>query len=193
MNKRYRLRFHDETYIYRPLTIGEFREVSLIEDTFEKEARILAFGLVSPGTAHGDLPSGLAEALVVLISKVTDITEDRIIQEISHARDRLGITDNILTWKVEIIKHLHYTPRQVDAMTLEEFMDAIALVEVVNGGQPLVAASREDEPAPAADTLEGPEPVVDVPDMKDISHMENVAAQNAENLRHIYRRTKKSG
>lgn len=179
-------------YFYRPLSVGEFRAISLTEDLQEKENTILRKGLLHPEMDPGDLPSGVAENLVMLISKVTDITESRIIEEITAARDRLSITDNILGWKLEIIKNLHYKPEEVDAMNLPQFMDAIALVEAMVG-RPLVAAGPEDAPTQETPSTDmGAPDEIDVPDMKDTRHMENVADANARQLRELWRK-KKSG
>jgi len=186
--KVYRVVLFGDTYLFRALRIGEFRDVSLIDEPEVKELAILSRGLLSPKvTVLDDLLSGIAEFLIGVISKVTDISEDTLAQKMSEARDRLGITDNILSLEIEIIKHLNYTPDRVNDMSLVEFTEALAMAEAV-AGRPLLSTGKE-EPGPAAHfQSEGEE----MADPKNPAQMEEVANRNAMRLAHNYVRGKKA-
>lgn len=192
----YRLFYNDEPYYFRAMNMGEFRRISLMEDMQEKELVILVNGVLYPRvTDLDDLPSGLAERLVLLISNVTNITEENIVHKVSQARDALGITDNILALQIEIIKNLNYTPDVVDNMSLDEFVRAVVLAEAVVG-RPLIAGGMDDKPQQeetGEDTSRpgDPDQFVEVSNMKTIDEMEGVANENANRLRKIYDRKKR--
>lgn len=191
--KVYRTRIMGDDFYFRAMNIGEFRKISMIDDLEQKELAILSIGVLFPDVKTlDDLISGTAEKLILYISNVTNITDETMMQKVSEARDRLGITDNILSLQIEIIKCLNYTPKQVEAMSLEEFVEAVVLAEAMLG-KPLIAAGKDDgqgEPTITVDSQTQPSPV-ELGDMKSIDQMENVANKNAVGLRESYLRKKR--
>lgn len=191
--KVYKVDFFGEHYFFRAMNVGEFRKISLIEDMHEKERIILTKGVLWPKVSGLDnLLSGIAERLVLLISNATNITEETIIQKVGEARDRLGITDNILALQIEIVKNLNYTPDKVDEMSFDEFIDSVVLAEAVVG-RPLIAGGLE-EPLPERNQVDSPgmdpEPI-ELSNMKDIRQQEGVANENAVRLREAYLKKKR--
>lgn len=140
----FKVEISGNVFYYRRLTVGEIRTVSLCEDQEQKELRILKSGVLHPQiNTLLDIPAGAADNLVSLISKVTEATEESILKKVSDERDRMGMTDDYLKWKVEIIKTLNYTPREIDKMTIDEFVEALVMAEEVQG-RPLVASGEDD-------------------------------------------------
>jgi hypothetical protein len=191
--KIYKVDFFGDSYFFRAMNVGEFRKISLIEDLQEKERIILTKGVLWPKVDDlDDLLSGIAERLVLLVSNATNITEETIIQKVGEARDRLGITDNILALQIEIVKNLNYTPDKVDAMSFDEFIDAVVLAEAIVG-RPLIAGGLE-EPLPESPQADSPGPApepIELSNMKDIRQHEGVANENAVRLREMYLRKKR--
>lgn len=182
--KIYKAVVFGETYLYRALRIGEFREVSLIDEPEDKELAILRLGVLSPKIASlDDLLSGVAEILIGLVSRVTDISEDTLSQKVSEARDNLGITDNVLSLEVEIIRNLNYTPDRVKGMTLDEFAEALAMAEAV-AGKPLLSTGKEERPAAIREDTS----LEEVADPRDPNQMEEVANRSAMRLAQNYAR-----
>jgi hypothetical protein len=178
-------------YIFRPLRVGEYRDVSIMEDMEAKELKILSTSLLSPKVNMlDDLLSGVAELLISMITNVTDINENSLMRKVSEARDRLGITDNILGLQIEIVKNLNYTPDQVYQMDFEKFVESICLVEAMTG-KPLVAAQPDTSPrvSTEVDRPGDPQPI-EIADVRDMSQMQDVADRNAENLRVAYLKRK---
>ena len=193
--KVYKVVHNGDPYFFRAMNIGEFRRISLMDDMVEKEHVILTNGILWPTVRElDDLPSGLAERLVMYISNATNITEESMVRKVSEARDRLGITDNILSLQIELIKSLNYTPDVVDSMGFDEFVRAVVMAEAVLG-RPLIAGSLDDSPqTQQQDDISspgGPEPIVDVSNMKTIDEMEDVANRNADRLKRVWQKKKR--
>jgi hypothetical protein len=152
----YRTTISGEQWYYRALRMHEIRTVSMCTDQEDKELSILQYGVIHPVIKDlNSIIAGAAETLVLLISKVTDATEGSILRKVNEERDRLGMSDDYLKWKVEIIKSLNYTPEQVDGMTIDEFVRALVLSEEVQG-RPLVASGDDDGTTAAQDETMAP-------------------------------------
>lgn len=183
----YRTNILGEDYVFRPLSIGEFRQVSLVEDSEEKELGILSRALVSPKVEKlDDLLSGVAECLIAAVSSVTDITEESLMRKVQEERDRLGVTDNILALELEVIRHLNYTPDRVRDMSIDEFVEAVVMAEVI-AGKPLIASGGDDS---TRASREAHEPAEESADPRNRAEMEDVARRSAERLIDKYRRGK---
>lgn len=152
----YKIIISGDTWYYRALRMCEIRAVSTCIDQEEKELSILKSGVLHPTVSNlNNITAGAAEALVLLISRVTDATEESILRKVSEQRDKLGMSDDYLKWKVEIIRSLNYTPEQVDEMTIDEFVGALVLAEEVQG-RPLVASGEDDGTSVSQDDSMGP-------------------------------------
>ena len=151
--KVYRIRMLHQDYIFRPLRMSEYHQISQQEDPVEKELIILSRGVLHPKIDLDTIPSGVAERLVLYISHVTNITEETILQKVQEKRDALGMTDDYLKWKCHLIKALNYKPEEVDAMNLDQFIEALVMAEEVLGAPLISAGSDEAElPQPDPDT-----------------------------------------
>lgn len=121
-------------YIYRPLCMGEYHHLSRIEDVAEMELKTLQYGIVSHKIkTMNDIPSGVAESLVLLISKVTNISLEVILAKVQQYRDEMGMADDYIRWKSQLIKCLNYTPEQIDSMSVDEFAKNLVMAEEVVG------------------------------------------------------------
>lgn len=185
--KLYKFRSCDQDWYFRPLNIGEYRQVSVQDEPDLKESTILSFGLVWPILSFADIPSGTAEHLVMFITQVTDINEGSVLQKVQEKRDSLGMTDDILRWKIQIVKHLNYTPDQVDAMSLDKFVESLILVEEMIG-MPLVAQGEETPSAPPKDTTAQPDTLEnEVPAGTNMgSELNTMADATVDTLRSVY-------
>jgi len=174
------------TWYYRRLTVGEIRKISLCEDQEQKELLILQSGFLQPIIETlNDIPAGSADSLVSLISRVTEATEENILKKISEERDRLGMSDDYLKWKVEIIKTLNYTPRDIDAMSIDEFVEALVMAEEVQG-RPLVASGKDNDGPPPPQTTD-----MGAPEENENMSVGDAASTAAVELRNKYLEGKK--
>ena len=140
----FRCVIQDDVWYYRALRLGEVRTVSMCEDQEQKELMILKCGIIHPKIEDLEgITAGAADRLVLLISGVTGADEESILKRVSDERDKLGISDDYLKWKVQIIKTLNYNPDEVDRMTMDDFVRAIVLTEEVQG-RPLVSVGKDD-------------------------------------------------
>ena len=189
--KKYVIRFFDDEYVIRPLNVGEYRTISMIDGMEEKQLAILKAGVITPPiTSLDTILSGIAETLVLQISNLTDINESSMATKVAAERDRLGVTDDMLSFKLEIVKYLNYTPRQVDEMSIDDFVEAIVLVEAITN-KPLVASGKDDG-VRAKKTSISEESALESADPKDRVAMEQVANKNAIRLQQVYLMKKKA-
>lgn len=192
--KIYRINLLKQDYIYRSLLMGEYHHVSQQDDPVEKEKIILSCGVLHPNINLATIPSGIAERLVICISQITDITEKTIIDKVQEKRDELGLTDDYLKWKCQMIKALNYKPEEVDAMTFDQFVTALVMAEEVLGA-PLVVIGQEEDELPQAPPDTAPPEEADqvVPLEKGEvpkAVLETQADQTVDDLRRIYKREK---
>lgn len=188
--KKYKRVFKTELsgipWYYRRLSVGEIRTISLCEDQEQKELLILQIGVIYPTIKSlNDVPAGASDNLVSLISKVTGATEENILDLVSKERDRLGMSDDYLKWKIEIIKTLNYTPKDVDNMTMDEFVEALVMAEEVQG-RPLVSSGKDDGTSVQPDTNN-----LSSPDEIDNADPGDIANSAAAKLRTEYITNKK--
>ncbi len=184
--KIYRVRLMNQDYIFRPLLMSEYHTVAQQDDPVEKENIILSRGVLYPPIDLSTIPSGVAERLVIYISQATNITEDTIIQKVQEKRDLLGMTDDYLKWKCHLIRTLNYKPEEVDAMSLDKFINALVMAEEVLGAPLISIGTDEDElPQVRSNTEQAEE--------QEVEHIEHSvqADQSVQELKQIYAREKK--
>ncbi len=194
--KIYRINVLKQDYIFRSLLMGEYHRVSQQDDPVEKERIILTCGVLYPNINLTTIPSGVAERLVICISQVTNITEKTITDKVQEKRDELGMTDDYLKWKCQMIKALNYKPEEIDNMTFDRFVEALVMAEEVLGA-PLVAIGPEEEAMPQENPVDQKpqeeEQVVPLTKGGEIPRavLETQADQTVKDLKLIYAREKK--
>lgn len=156
----------------------------MMDEPSEKEQFILHRAVLSHEIFLDAVPSGLAENLLLLIAKTTDISEESILQKVQASRDKLGMADDFFRWKVHIIKSLNYTPEQVDKMTIDKFLECVVLAEEVLGA-PLVAVGKDDGVDVHRET-----PSMDQPEEIENADMNQVANNMQHHLREFYKTSK---
>lgn len=184
--KVYRITLLKQDYIFRPLRMNEFHLISQTDDPIEKEMIILHQGILYPKIDLSQIPSGVAERLVLYISQITNITEESILRKVQEKRDKLGMTDDYLKWKCHLIKTLNYKPEEVDAMNFDQFIEALVMAEEVLGA-PLVTIGSDEAELPEAGPDVGP------PEEQEVDQVVHnaQAEQTVDDLRRVYVREKK--
>ncbi len=194
--KIYSVELLGNTYIFRSLLMGEYHNVSKEDDVILKEQIILNHGVLHPlSISISNIPSGVAEKLVLYISQATGISEKSILDKVQEKRDQLGITDDYLKWKTKIIQSLNYTPDQVDSMSFDKFIESLVMAEEVLQ-TPLVAVGSDEAELPQSELPTGPPEEGDavLPLNKGESPrpvLENQAAETVDQLRRVYSQEKK--
>jgi hypothetical protein len=162
MLKQFTTSFPDGTAVHwRSLTWGEYRKLT---DTYPPEHGPASFHLYDAvaglcvidfecpiAQTFDDLPAGVIASVADLILVETGFipTEELVQKQIDAARQRVG-RNYYHTAVAHICAVFHYKPHEVDELTIEEFMDLLAMAEaythsVAQGGAIDISLPKEEE------------------------------------------------
>lgn len=145
MLKEYTTSLPDGTAIHwRPLTWGEYRQLA---NRFESEKGPAIWHLYDAVAGlciidwecpiaddYEDLPAGIIECIGEKILSESGFipTKDLVQKHIDEARKRVG-KDYYYTGMAYICTAYHMKPSEIDLLTVDEFMDYLAMAEVALG------------------------------------------------------------
>lgn len=157
MLKEYTTSLPDGTAIHwRPLTWGEYRKLAkrfeseegpAIWHLYDAVAGLCIIDWECPiADDYDDLPAGTIECIgeKILAESGFIPTRDFVQTQIDSARKRVG-TGYYYTGVAYICTAFHMKPQEVDNLTLEEFMDYLAMAEVALGCDISIPAEEKEQ------------------------------------------------
>jgi hypothetical protein len=167
MLKQYTTSLPDGTAVHwRPLTWGEYRKLTSALEIEEGPAIWHLYDAVAGlcitefecpiADDYDDLPAGIIECIGELILAETGFipTRDLVQKQIDEARGRIQ-KDYYHTGVAYICTAFHLKPKEVDELTIDEFMDYLAMAEVALGAD---ISIPDPEKANETQYMEMPDP-----------------------------------
>lgn len=157
MLKHYTTSLPDGTAIHwRPLTWGEYRKLTsaleieegpAIWHLYDAVAGLCIESFQCPvADDYDDLPAGIIECVGELILSETGFipTKDLVQKQIEAARGRIQ-KDYYHTGVAYIATAFHLKPKEIDELTVDEFMDYLAMAEVALGADIDIPTEQKDK------------------------------------------------